>query len=39
MIFIENGCPHKKFSGIKPIEGDAEGLLLVIEDALKSLTP
>ena len=36
--YLENGCPQTKFGGIKPlIKGDAEGLLLVIEDVLKSL--
>ena len=36
--YLENGCSQTKFAGIKPpIKGDAEGLLLAIEDVLKSL--
>ena len=36
--YLENGCPQTKFAGIKPsIKGDAEGLVLAIEDVLKSL--
>ena len=36
--YLENGCPQTKFARIKPpIKGDAEGLLLVIEDVFKSL--
>ena len=36
--YLENGCPQTKFAGINPpIKGDAEVLLLAIEDVLKSL--
>ena len=34
----DNSCPQTKFARIKPpIKGDAEGLLLAIEDVFKSL--
>ena len=36
--YLENGCTQTKFAGIKPwIKRVAEGLVLVIEDVLKSL--
>ena len=35
--YLENSCPQTKFAGIKPpIKGDAEELMFVIEDVLKS---
>lgn len=38
--YLENGCTQTKFAGIKPwIKGVAEGVVLVIEDVLKSLRP